>query len=408
MGFRERISIQSLKKIKMQNKYQKPTGSYISFMSNKVKANGGINLAQGIPGFDPPEELTNALGSLVNEKLHQYAPGTGNSELLELLLEKYRNEYPCLAGRLPASQAGQAFTKDDFLVVQGGTEALSLLYIYFCKILPKPFSALAFDPVYESYKFLPGIFNTDLVTFSFEPDLTVDFEKLENVCRNENVKVIFLGSPGNPYGKIWSKNEINSLLKLTNKLDIYVVLDAVYKELYFNEKPYLPLDQFNSKLFYTNSFSKVFSITGWRIGYLIAHKEHMQQIKTIHDYTGLCAPSILQQAIVEYLKTSGFGKDYIESLRNKLKESYNRLSEELQKLGFEIPETKGGYFVWAKLPEKYSDGFKFAIDLYDEQKVAVIPGEHFSDNTKDYIRLNIAREKEEIGEGIKRIKAFFE
>ncbi len=121
----------------------------------------------------------------------------------------------------------------------------------------------------------------------------------------------------------------------------------------------------------------------------------------------MCAPSVLQQAIVEYLKNYNNGKEYVTDLRIKLKDSYNHLSSELKSLGFEIPETKGGYFVWAKLPEKYSDGFEFAIDLYDEQKVAVIPGEHFSENAKNYIRLNIARDKTEIDEGIKRIKAFF-
>jgi len=378
----------------MQNKYQKPAGSYISFMSNKVKTHGGINLAQGIPGFNPPKELTNILGNIANDNIHQYAPGNGNNELLDLLLKKYKTEYP--------------FSKDDFLITQGGTEALSLLYTYFNKILPKPFSALAFDPVYESYKFLPGIFNTDFVSFSFEEDYSIDFLKLEKTCIENKVKVIFLGSPGNPFGKIWSKKEIDSLLKLSKQYNIYIVLDAVYKELYFDEKPYIPLDQFNPNLFYTNSFSKLFSITGWRIGYLIAHPDHMQKIKSIHDYTGLCAPSVLQRAIVEYLKKYDFGADYISNLRNRLKESYSHLSGELEKLGFSIPETKGGYFVWAKLPENYSDGFKFAIDLYNEQKVAVIPGEHFSDKAKNYIRFNIAREKSEINEGIKGVKRFFE
>ena len=377
----------------MKSKYQKPTGSYISFMSNKVKTSGGINLAQGIPGFNPPKELTDILAKIAGDNLHQYAPGNGNNELLDLLLKKYQKEY--------------SFTKDDLLVLQGGTEALSLLYIYFSKIIPKPFSSLAFDPVYESYKYLPEIFNTDFVSFSFELDSSIDFKRLEQTCSDKNVKVIFLGSPGNPYGKIWTKSEINALLDLSKKLNIYIIVDAVYKELYYDEKPYIPLDQFNSNLFYTNSFSKIFSITGWRIGYLIAHQDHMQKIKSIHDYTGLCAPSILQQAIVEYLKNYDFGKDYISNLRNRLKESYNHLSGELKKLGFEIPETKGGYFVWAKLPPKYSDGFKFAIDLYDEQKVAVIPGEHFSDKAKNYIRFNIAREKSELEEGIKRIKVFF-
>ena len=194
----------------MQSKYQKPTGSYISFMSNKVKTYGGINLAQGIPGFDPPKELTNILSNISNDNLHQYAPGNGNNELLELLLTKYQEEFP--------------FAKENFLILQGATEALSLLYIYFSKIIPKPFSALAFDPVYESYKYLPEIFNTDFISFSFESDSSIDFEKLEKACVNNNVKVIFLGSPGNPYGKIWTKSEINFLLDLSERLNIYIVL----------------------------------------------------------------------------------------------------------------------------------------------------------------------------------------
>ena len=381
------------KRKEMQSKYQKPTGSYISFMSNKVKSQGGINLAQGIPGFDPPKELTNILSEISNHKIHQYAPGNGNNELLDVLVKKYQKEYN--------------FSKEDFLVTQGGTEALSLLYIYFNKIIPKPFAALAFDPVYESYKYLPGIFNTDFVPFSFNEDSSIDFKKLESTCKERNVKVIFLGSPGNPFGKIWSKEKMLSLIQLSKKLKVYIVLDAVYRELYFEEAPYIPLDQFNPYLFYTNSFSKLFSITGWRIGYMIAHQDHMEKIKSIHDYTGLCAPSILQQAIVEYLKQYDYGNEYISGLRNKLNCSFSLLANELKNLGFKVPETKGGYFVWAQLPEKLMDGFKFTIDLYDEQKVAVIPGEHFSENAKNFIRLNIAREKEEVKEGVKRIKTFF-
>jgi aspartate/methionine/tyrosine aminotransferase len=385
------------RKKEMQNKYQKPEGSYISFMSNKVKTYGGINFAQGIPGFNPPEELTQILSQVATENIHQYAPGNGNNELLDLLLGKYQPEF-----------TNYSLKKDDILITQGGTEALSLLYTYFNKTLSKSFSALAFDPVYESYKHLPKIFNTDFVSFSFENDFSIDFDKLEKTCVDKKVKVIFLGSPGNPFGKIWSKKEMDSLIDLSKRKAIFIVLDAVYKELYFDEKTYIPLDQFNPNLFYTNSFSKLFSITGWRIGYLIAHQDHMQKIKSIHDYTGLCAPSVLQYAVVEFLKKYDFGSEYISNLRNKLTESFNYLSSELIKLGFKIPETRGGYFVWAKLPEQYPDGFKFAIDLYEQEKVAVIPGEHFSENAKNYIRFNIAREKSEVNEGIKRIKRFFE
>lgn len=377
----------------MQNKYQKPTGSYISFMSNKVKAGGGINFAQGIPGFDPPKELTDILGSIAGEKIHQYAPGNGNAELLDLLVKKYQKQYP--------------FTSDDFLIVQGATEALSLIFTYLNNEVNGPFSALAFDPVYESYKYLPGIFNKKFVTFSFEKDGSVDFKWLKEVCDTQNVHIIFLASPGNPYGKIWSKKDMLQLVDLCNEMEIYLILDSVYRDLYYDSKPYIPLEKFNPHIFYINSFSKCFSITGWRIGYLAAHEEHMSKIKAIHDYIGLCAPSVLQEAIARYCKKYHFGDKYIQKIREQLAENYLLVSTELSKLGFVIPKTKGGYFVWAELPDAVYDGFKFAIDLYDEQQVAVIPGEYFSEKAKGFIRINIAREKAEIIEGLERIKLFF-
>ncbi len=372
--------------------YTKPEGSYISFMSNKVKTFGGINFAQGIPGFQPPIELISKLKENADKNLHQYAPGNGNKELLDLLLKKYNKQYQ--------------FSLDNFLILQGATEALTLLFIYFNKIIKTPFSTLAFDPVYESYNHLPKIFGSKFIPFSFNEDAKVDYEKLEQTCISNNVKVIFLSSPGNPYGKIWTRQEINNLIEISIKHKIFIVLDAVYRELYFEEEPYIPLDKFNEYLFYTNSFSKILSITGWRIGYLVAHKKHMDAIKSIHDYTGLCAATVLQQSIVDYLKESDFGKQYISKLRKQLAYSYKKISNELIKIGFVIPETKGGYFVWAKLPDKFSDGFKFAIDLYEDQKLAVIPGEHFSDKCSNFIRINIARPDDEINQGISKLKAF--
>ena len=386
--------MKNVKRIKMQNKYHKPKGSYISYMSNKVKAHGGINFAQGIPGFKPPKELTHILSEIAGHNIHQYAPGNGNNELLHLLHDKYQSDFP--------------FTKDNFLIVQGATEALSLLFTYFCKEINGPFSALAFDPVYESYKFLPGIFNKKFTSFSFENDGSIDFKELKSVCETQNVRVIFVGSPGNPYGRIWTKKDMLELLDLCVEQEIYLVLDSVYRELYYDKKPYVPLEKFNPNLFYTNSFSKTLSITGWRVGYLIAHEDHMDKIKSIHDYIGLCAPSVLQVAITQYLKNYKFGEEYIQTIRDQLAENYLLVSTELSKLGFYVPKTKGGYFIWAELPDTYSDGFKFTIDLYDEQKVAVIPGEHFSEKAKSYIRINIAHNKKDIIEGIERIKAFFQ
>ncbi|MGM0496719.1 MAG: pyridoxal phosphate-dependent aminotransferase [Bacteroidota bacterium] len=369
--------------------YKKPEGSYISFMSNKVKLYGGINLAQGLPGFAPPGELLDILSKVAYKGVHQYAPGSGNDELLNLLVEKY-----------------EKFEKEDFLITNGATEAVSLLYTYLNNILDKPYSSLAFEPVYESYKKLPGIFKDEFIPFPLSESGSVDFQRLRDVCKNENTKIIFLNTPGNPLGKIWKREEVLQLLKLAGELNIFVIADAVYQELYFSEKPYNPIEDFNDNLFYVNSFSKIFSITGWRIGYLIASRRHMSSIKSIHDYTGLCAPSVLQEALAEFVREYNRGDYYVKILRNQMKKSFELLKEALEKLGFYIPEIEGGFFIWARLPEKWEDGFQFAMELYEKEQVAVIPGEHFSSSKRNYIRFNIAREQEEIEEAVKRLKRF--
>lgn len=373
--------------------YQRPSGSLISYMSNQVKSRGGINLAQGIPGFQPPHELLRHLSQTALEPVHQYAPGNGNEALLELLLDKYHDFYP--------------FTKDNLLITNGATEAVSLLYTWFHHTLKGSFSVLGFEPAYETYRKLPDIFRDRFIAFPYEPDGTIDFDRLRSVCTHQNVRILFLNTPGNPYGRIWDQEEIEALASISHELNIRLVLDSVYQELYFDREPYHPIRSFHDNMFYVNSFSKIFSITGWRIGYLIAPARQMEAIRSVHDYTGLSVPSVLQEALVRYIKDYTWGKTYIEGLRKQLAANFQLMKAGLEELGFYVPEIGGGFFVWARLPEGYEDGFRFALDLYERQKVAVIPGEHFSERHPHYIRLNVAREKEEVQEGLSRLGRFF-
>ncbi|MBI9068241.1 MAG: pyridoxal phosphate-dependent aminotransferase [Salinivirgaceae bacterium] len=367
---------------------EKPQGSLISYMANKVKSEGGINLAQGIPAYAPPKELLSILKNISTEPIHQYAPGIGNHQLLDNLSEIYK---------LP---------KQNFLITNGATEAISLLFIYLTEYLKTNFSVLAFDPAYETYRHLPRIFDVPFISFKYDINGEIDFNELEKTIHNHSVKIIMLSSPGNPYGKIWTESELLKLKDITEKHGVYLIIDAVYSELYFKSKPFYPINELSENIFYVNAFSKKLSITGWRIGYLLAHDIHMSKIMDIHDYTGLCAPSILQEAVAQYLKENNNGDEYIQVLRDKLTNNYIQLSKAFSNLGFEVSPADGGYFVWAKLPEKYKCGLDFALDLYKKQKVAVVPGIHFSENAKTYIRINIARESDEIFAAINKIQEF--
>jgi len=307
--------------------YQKPTGSYISYFSNMVKQHGGINLAQGIPGFEPPKYLIESLKKNADQNVHQYAPGMGNLRLLQLIARKYKVK------------------TDNLLVVQGATEALSLIYTYINRRLNGDFSVLSFEPAYESYLQLPKIFGQRFIHYPLDSDLSFDKKDIEKAIVENNVRLVFISSPGNPFGKIWSKGEVDTLIDLSSTLNFYLVFDAVYEQLYFNKPPYIPVDRLSPNLFIVNSFSKMLCITGWRIGYLISHESHMEGIKSIHDYIGLCAPSILQQALVDYLEGSDFATEFTSFFRQEVRKSFNTLKETLYQLGFSIPKFDGGCFV---------------------------------------------------------------
>lgn len=370
-----------------------PEGSLIAYMSGLVKQFGGINLAQGIPGFPPPEELLRSLASLVPENLHQYPNGNGNPQLIQQIQDHYQ-------------KAGGINSKN-ILIVQGATEGISLIYLYLNQLLGGNWNSLAFDPIYESYAHLPGIFGNALIRFQYQEDGTIDWNGLEQAVNQQKVKLVFVNSPGNPYGRIWSREELTRMMVLAEKLDFFVLFDAVYEELWFTgAAPYNPLEQLSDRLFYVNSFSKALSITGWRIGYLIGSAFRMQGIRKIHDYTGLCAPSLLQAAVARYLQKDPFGSNYLLELRSLLKNSRDYLSSELLKLGFQFKPVSAGYFIWAQLPAGHTDGMEFCLQLYDSQKVAMVPGIHFSETGHAFVRINFAREIAELEIAIARIRTF--
>jgi len=361
----------------LQKKY---SGSLISYFSNKVKQQGGINLAQGLPGFSPPEQLVTELKKSFPQSIHQYAPGYGIDELRQYA-----------ANELNSSN----ITKDNILITNGGTEAISLLYLYLYKQHNKDLKVLSISPVYETYSQLPNIYNNDFVEFFAEPDFSIDLNKLENTIEKNNINLFFLASPANPLGKIYDKNLILNILQICNKNNVTIVFDIVYKHLFKDEPPFYPFDALSNKVFFADSFSKQFSITGWRLGYLVAHKSILSDIAAIHDYTGLSSPHPLQIALGSFVtKYPTVAKHYMKDLRQKITSNISMAEKSLNKAGYKCYPADAGFFVWAKIPEPETDGFDFAVNLYEKSKVAVIPGEHFGRNWKNFIRINIAHPTE--------------
>jgi len=371
--------------------YPRPSGSLISYMSDKVKAGGGLNLAQGLPGFPPPPELLDTLRTITGEPFHQYAPGIGDAELLDATHALFTPHGP---GR------------DQFLITNGATEAITLIYTYLAKLLPRGFTTLAFEPVYESYRNLPPIFGSRFVAFDAPEGILPRRADLRKVIMAEGVKVVFVCSPGNPWGRIWRRNEVEAILELSEELDFTVIFDSVYHGIYFGEAPYLPVERISPRLFFVDSYSKMLSITGWRVGFLAADRSHFAALKSMHDYTSLSSSSVLQKAIARYLAAHDNGAAYLAAARRTVGTSFAALEKPLGSLGFRIPPIDGGYFIWAELPERFDDGLAFAEELYAQEKLAVVPGIHFSDAGGRFVRFNVAKPLDDITEAARRIEKF--
>ncbi len=367
-------------------------GSLISHFSRRITQRGGINLAQGKPGFEPPPELIRRLCEAANEPaLHQYAPGNGNLRLLELLTARL-------------SSADTPLDEGNLLIVQGATEGLFLALFHLFYHLGPGAGVLSFDPAYESFPRLPQILGMPYHAFSTGADGDVDFAALEATVRKRQIRVILLASPGNPLGKIWSRDELCALATILERVDGWLIFDAVYAGIYFDSAPADPLELGFQKLIRVDSFSKRLSITGWRVGHMVAPQKTMAAIRADHDYTGLSAPSLAQAALARYLEANDFGSEYTRDCRMICARNHAFMSHELAAAGFRVAPARGGYFVWARIPQAWSDGFSLAESLL-EAGVGVVPGENFSDRYRDFIRLNIAMDSETVTEAASRIRA---
>lgn len=371
----------------------KKFASLISHFSSLAQKEGGINFAQGRPGYSPPRELLKTLKSLIYEKnLHQYAPGKGDLHLLEETERIYKKIYKNL-------------NKDNILITLGATEGIAISFLYLLNKF-KNFSVLSFEPFYESYPRILKFLNIPLYSIKIDPfSLKWDLEKTKEIVLKKNVKGIIVASPGNPLGKIWKEEEINYLRDLMVKRGGFLIFDGVYENVYFFEKPFNPLKDGIGNLIFISSYSKTLSITGWRIGYLLAEENILKEISSIHDYTHLSAPYLLQRAIASFLKNENI-EDYLKDLRKNLKSSFDFLREEMEEMKFKVSKAEGGMFGWVKIPSKYKNCLEYANELFLKKKVAVVPGINFSDKAGNFIRINLSLPLEEFKEGIERIKEF--
>ena len=374
------------------------TDSVIRRMTRISDEYDAINLSQGFPDFDPPKELMDALAKVAYEGPHQYSVTYGAPNLRAALAEKYRR-----------TTGVEADPETQVLVTCGGTEAMMSAMMALCDPGDK---VLVFSPFYENYGADAILSGAEPIYIPLvPPDYRFDPALIEEGFR-AGAKAIVICNPSNPCGKVFTREELLMIGELAKRYDAYVVTDEVYEHMVYAPAVHTAmasLPGMAERTITCNSLSKTFSITGWRLGYLIGPEEVVEAARKVHDFLTVGAPSPLQEAAVTGL---GFGEDYYRNLNALYRKKWDYFLAGLDRLGLKHNVPQGTYFVmveitdFLKLPQflGWTD-LEFCEWMIREIGVAAVPGSSFfREPVNNLIRLHFARAQETLDEVFRRLE----
>lgn len=368
------------------------TDSVIRRMTRISNQYGAINLSQGFPDFDPPKEITDRLKEIADSGPHQYALTWGAQNFREALAKKQEHFY------------GMKVDPDKELVVTcGSTEAMMAAMMSVCNPGDE---VVIFSPFYENY-------GADTILSGAEPiyvplvppTFSFDADRLEAAMKRDKVKALILCNPSNPCGKVFTKEELELIASLAIKYDIYVITDEVYEHIVYEPFQHIciaTLPGMRERTIVCNSLSKTYSITGWRLGYVMAPAEIADRVKKVHDFLTVGAAAPLMEAAVTGLC---FDDSYYKGLQAHYTHMKELFTGGLDELGFTFTRPQGAYYVLMDISEYgYSDDLLFCEDLARKVGVGAVPGSSFFKEPENrYIRFHFAKKDDTLEAALDRL-----
>lgn len=368
------------------------TDSVIRRMTRISLQHGAINLSQGFPDFDPPKEITDRLSEVAKEGPHQYALTWGAQNFREALAAKQEHF------------SGMKINPDTEIVVTcGSTEAMMAAMMSVCNPGEK---VVIFSPFYENYGADTILSGAEPIYVPLKPPaFNFDADELEAAMKQEGVKALILCNPSNPCGKVFTRQELMVIADLAKKYDIYVITDEVYEHILYepNKHTYMAsLPGMRERTIMCNSLSKTYSITGWRLGYVIASPEIIDRVKKVHDFLTVGAAAPLMEACVVGLK---FGDEYYQELQAHYTHMKNLFVGGLRDIGLQFTEPQGAYYVLVDISEfGYENDYLFCEDLARKVGVGAVPGSSFfRENVNHLIRVHFAKQDETLNAALDRL-----
>ena len=372
------------------------TDSVIRRMTRISNKYGAVNLSQGFPDFDPPKAILDRLAEVAHEDYHQYSITWGAQNFREALAAKQTH------------YMGRAIDPDSEIVVTcGSTEAMMTAMMTVTNPGDK---VVIFSPFYENYGADTILSGAEPIYVPLTPpDFNFDPEVLEDAFR-QHPKALILCNPSNPCGKVFTRAELETIAALANKYDVYVITDEVYEHIIYaphTHTYFATLPGMWERTISCSSLSKTYSVTGWRLGYVIAPAPIIERAKKVHDFLTVGAAAPLQEAVIPGLK---FGQDYYDDLLQKYTHKRDLFCKGLDDLGLVHNIPQGAYYVMLDISAfGYDSDLQFCEDLAAKVGVGAVPGSSFfREPVNHLIRFHFAKKDDTLNEALNRLETLRE
>ncbi|MDR3595572.1 aminotransferase class I/II-fold pyridoxal phosphate-dependent enzyme [Clostridium sp.] len=373
----------------MNKQVEKIQISGIRRFAEKVKkVEGAISLTIGQPDFSLPIDISDAMIKAIKDNKTTYTSNAGIDELREEIC-RYLKTFEI------------SYDKDEVCITVGGSEGL---YSVLFALMNAGEKILIPGPAYPAYENISIMIGADIVTYPLKEDFTLNIDILKDKLEKEDIKVLVLSFPSNPTGAILSEDQRDELVNLIREKDIIVITDEMYSSIIFDDYySVAQASEIKDKVIYVSGFSKIFSMTGLRIGYVACVNKYMKEIMKVHQYGVSCAPSIAQYGALEGLKNS---LNDVENMRKTFERRKDYCMKRLRELNLEVAEPKGAFYIFPSIKKFNMLSEEFCEKLLNEGKVACVPGTAFGALGEGYMRISYCYSDEVLKEAFDRLEQF--
>jgi len=368
------------------------TESVIREMTRLCATHGGINLAQGFPNFPAPALLKDAAKRAIDADINQYAITWGSQSLRDGLARTYADLY------------GMVVDPETMLTVTcGSTEAMVSTLL---AIIDPGDEVVVLEPFYENYGPDAAICGAKPVFVPLRaPDYTFDPDELR-AAFTSRTKAIIVNTPNNPSGRVFTRAELELIAGLCREHDVIAVTDEIYEHIRYTGEhiPLATLEGMADRTVTISGASKTFSVTGWRVGWIVAAPHLTNGIRKVHDFVTVGAPAPLQEAVAAGLT---LGRGYYKDLSEHYRVRRDTLFSSLDRAGFKPRLPEGAYYIFCDISGfGVGNDVTFARRLIAEVGVAAVPGSSFfsrPEEGKDLIRFTFCKTDELLREAGERL-----